>query len=62
MPKVSVFRDVTDLTGTELLDAYEAASDKTELRKEMVRRLDPPKVTKKQERTATINPFAKGRK
>jgi hypothetical protein len=42
MAKVSVMREVTELTGTELLDAYDAGGDTKALRAELLRRLDPP--------------------
>lgn len=47
MPKVLVMREVTELTGTELLDAYDAGNDKAALRTELLRRLDPPPKTRK---------------
>jgi hypothetical protein len=40
-------REVTELTGTELLDAYDAGNDKAALRTELLRRLDPPPKTRK---------------
>jgi hypothetical protein len=63
MPKVSVMREVTELTGTELLDAYDAgpALDKEALRIELLRRIDPPA----KQRKTPVNPtmaLLKGKK
>lgn len=44
MAKVQVLREVTALTGTELIDSYDAAAGqaRTDIRAELLRRLDPP--------------------
>lgn len=52
MKTIPVQRPITDITAAELLEAYEAAGDKTELRAEIVRRLEPQKA--KQKATAPL--------
>lgn len=45
MPKVSVLREVKDLTGTELFAVYEGTTgpERDAAKAEMLNRLDPPK-------------------
>lgn len=60
MPKVSVLREVTELTGTELLDAYDSTVDKVDIRAELLRRLDPPPP--KRQASPMLGQMMKGKK